>query len=115
METESHDPNGIATICFLTIANLDSPLGIHGHPQLLALIDYRRHVFAKRFRDKQPENSGLNHIAFEIPPSAFEPFLVHLQDYGLTVTQTEFPDMNARALFFDDPEGNRLELIANKN
>ena len=41
------DPEGEPTIAFLTIKELDTPLGRHGHPQLLALIDYRRHAFAR--------------------------------------------------------------------
>ena len=41
------DPHGEPTIAFLTIQQADTPLGIHGHPQLLALIDFQRHVFAK--------------------------------------------------------------------
>jgi hypothetical protein len=40
------DPDGESTICFLTIKPLDTPLG-QGQPQLLALIDFNRHLFAK--------------------------------------------------------------------
>ena len=39
------DPAGEPTIAFLTIAEADTPLGRRGHPQILALIDYRRHAF----------------------------------------------------------------------
>ena len=48
METAVVDPNGEPTITFLIICETDSPLSRGGHPQLLALIDYRRHVHAKK-------------------------------------------------------------------
>lgn len=112
MESETPDPQGIPTICFLTIAEVESPLGRNGHPQLLALIDFQRHVFAKRFGEKSVSGSPLNHLAFEISPSAYPVYLRHLEQHQLSVTPVEFPNMHAKALFFDDPEGNRLELIA---
>jgi catechol 2,3-dioxygenase-like lactoylglutathione lyase family enzyme len=106
------DEGGEPTICFLTIRQLDSPLGRHGHPQLLALIDYRRHVFARpRFVGHDPSRSTLNHLAFEIPPSTYEAHERRLTELGLEPRRSEFPDMSARALFFRDPEGNTLELI----
>ncbi len=37
-------PDGELTVAFLTITDMDTPLGRHGHPQLLALIDYRRQL-----------------------------------------------------------------------
>ncbi len=64
------DPDGEPTIAFLTIKQLDTPLGRHGHPQLLALIDFQRHIFAKaRFDGHEPSRSTLNHLASEIPPA----------------------------------------------
>ncbi len=106
------DPDGEPTIAFLTIKELDTPLGRHGHPQLFALIDYQRHVFAKgRFDGHEPTKSTLNHLAFEIPPESYEAEKARLEERGLEVTTTRFPKMNARALFFQDPEGNTLELI----
>ena len=106
------DPNGEPTIAFLTIKELDTPLGRHGHPQLFALIDYQRHVFAKgRFDGHEPTKSTLNHLAFEIPPESYEAEKARLEERGLEVTTTRLPKMNARALFFRDPEGNTLELI----
>ena len=106
------EPEGDPTIAFLTITELDTPLGRHGHPQLLALIDYRRHVFAKdRFDGLDPRHSTLNHLAFEIPPSRYEPEHDRLQALGLKPRRVEFAGMHAQALFFHDPEGNLLELI----
>ena len=78
------DPSGEPTIAFLTIKELDTPLGRHGHPQLLALIDYQRHVFAKgRFDGLEPRTSTLNHLAFEIPPDHYEVEKERLQTLGL--------------------------------
>lgn len=111
MESEQAKTSDAPTICFLTIAEMPTPLGKHGHPQLLALIDYRRHVFATRFTGRTPSTSSLNHLAFEIPPEAFEGYLEFLNEAGIETMTTEFPAMNARAIFFQDPEENRLELI----
>ncbi|HNO79803.1 MAG TPA: VOC family protein [Phycisphaerae bacterium] len=106
--TEGGEP----TICFLTIREIDTPLGRHGHPQLLALIDHRRHVFARpRFDGHDVRRSTLNHLAFEIPPESYDAHNQRLVALGLNPTYSEFPAMNAKAIFFKDPEGNTLELI----
>ena len=106
------DADGEPTIAFLTIAELDTPLGRHGHPQLLALIDYQRHVFAKRqFDGHEQSKSTLNHLAFEIPPARYEAERDRLEALGLQPRSMQFPAMSAHALFFHDPEGNELELI----
>ena len=106
------DPHGEPTIAFLTIQQVDTPLGRHGHPQLLALIDFQRHVFVKgRFDGHDPRRSTLNHVAFEIPPESYEAEKERLETLGITPRAVVFPAMTARALFFDDPEQNVLELI----
>ena len=111
METEAADPNGEPTICFLTISETPTPLHRAGHPQLLALIDYKRHVYAKRFVGHDVAKSTLNHLAFEIPTDSYADHLNRLRDLGLDVSEAEFPAMGAKATFFSDPEENRLELI----
>lgn len=106
------EPDGEATISFLTITNTGTPLGRHGHPQLIALIDYRRHVFASaRIAGHDVTRSTLNHLAFEIAPETYDAWRRHLDSHGLDPKPTEFPHMSARALFIKDPEGNTLELI----
>ncbi|MEM8736396.1 MAG: VOC family protein [Planctomycetota bacterium] len=113
METTEPDPDGEPTISFLTIAETETPLGRGGHPQMLVLIDYARHVFAKsRLVGHDVRRSTLNHLAFEIPPSARDAHLERLKKLGIPTTLAEFPNMNARAIFFSDPEGNALELIS---
>lgn len=115
MEAEQHHPDGEPTITFLTIKELATPLGAN-HPQLLVLIDYQRHVHAKkRFAGHDVGRSTLNHLAFEIPPESYGEHLRHLNELQLSPVEAEFPDMNARAIFFKDPEGNALELICRAN
>ena len=106
------DPDGEPTIVFLTIKKIATPLGRNGHPQLFVLIDFERHVFAKeRFDGHGPSRSTLNHLAFEIPPDSYPAHRERLEALGLSPRSIEFPNMSARALFFQDPEGNTLELI----
>ena len=106
------DPGGEPTIAFLTIAEADTPLGRRGHPQILALIDYRRHAFAQgRFRGHERSKSTFNHLAFEIPADRYEAERARLAERGLDPDARALPGMAARALFFDDPEGNQIELI----
>lgn len=112
MEETVADPAGQPTITFLTIRETDTPLGRGGHPQLLALVDYRRHVHArKRFVGHDVTKSTLNHLAFEIPPGSFDDHAKRLEKLGIDLSFSDFPAMNARAMFFTDPEGNLLELI----
>ena len=111
-QLHSQYPAEDPTIVFLTIAELNSPLGRGGHPQLFALIDPHRHPPAQqRFRGLDVAVSSLNHLAFEIESEAYEPEKRRLEALGLTVREETFPHMNARALFFRDPEGNMLEFI----
>lgn len=112
MEEAVADPDGAPTITFLTICQTNTPLGRGGHPQLLALIDYRRHVHARRrFVGHDTSKSTLNHLAFEIPPDSFDAHAGRLTDLGIELSFAEFPSMSARAMFLSDPEGNLLELI----
>jgi catechol-2,3-dioxygenase len=106
------DADGQPTIAFLTIKALDTPLGRNGHPQLLVLIDFRRHVFAKgNFVGHEPTQSTLNHLAFEIPPESYDAHKQRLEALGLSPREAKFPAMSAQALFFHDPERNTLEFI----
>ncbi len=113
MESAESNPSGEPTIVFLTIAETETPLGQNGlHPQLLALIDYQRHVNARpRFDGHDVRRSTLNHLAFEIPPESYDAHKQRLEQLELEPTESFFPAMQARALFFEDPERNTLELI----
>jgi catechol 2,3-dioxygenase-like lactoylglutathione lyase family enzyme len=112
MEETNADPDGEPTITFLTILETDTPLSHGGHPQLLVLVDYRRHVHArKRFVGHDVTRSTLNHLAFEVPTGSFDDHARRLEGLGIDLSFSDFPAMNARAMFFKDPEGNILELI----
>jgi catechol-2,3-dioxygenase len=96
------------TYVFLKAGELNSPLGRGGHPQLLVLFD--REV---------PLNIGLttlDHLAFEIPLDQYDTERMRLQAMNLELVERvwsgEHAWLRARSLFFDDPEGNTLELIA---
>lgn len=109
------EPGGEPTISFLQICAVDTPLGRSGHPQMLVLIDYRRHIFARqRLTGHNVRTSTLNHLAFEIPPESFAAHKSRLEQLGLEPSETRFPAFQARAMFFRDPEGNTLELICHE-
>jgi len=106
------DPDGEPTITFLVVRDEDTPLGRNGHPQLLVLIDHQRHIFARqRLVGHDVSRSTLNHLALEIPLESYDAHRERLNKLGLDPTPSKFPNMQARALFFKDPEGNTLELI----
>jgi len=106
------DPTGEPTITFLKIAETNTPLGRDRHPQLLVLIDHKRHVFARsRLVGHDVTRSTLNHLAFEISPESCDSWQSKLTSLGLDPRPSAFPAFGAKALFIRDPEGNTLELI----
>lgn len=108
----SDDPEALPTIVFLSLQRADTPLGKHGHAVQLALIDYRRHAAAKaRFKQLDLDQSPLNHLAFEIRPDEYDTQAARLESLGLTPGRVNFPHIQAKALFFGDPDGNTLEFI----
>ena len=111
-ENTSEDPDGHPTIVFLTIADTNSPLGQNGHPQMLVLIDYQRHIFARqRLSGHDIKSTTLNHLAFEIQPASYDVQLQRLKELDLDPHETKFDHLQARSIFFKDPEGNVMELI----
>lgn len=101
-------------LVFFKIAELASPLGEGGHPQLLALVDRNQNPWPWRglhYRDIDPRRSSLDHLAFEIREEDFEVERERLERLGLEVKTVEFPHMAARGQFFEDPEGNVIELL----
>jgi catechol 2,3-dioxygenase len=93
---------------FLQAGQLDSPLGRGGHPQLLVLFD--------RSVRLEIDLTTLDHLAFEIPLDEFESERTRLQGMGLELIEKtwagDYAWLRARSMFFDDPEGNTIELIA---
>ena len=79
-EGAENNPDGEPTISFLTIAEVDSPLGRHGHPQVLVLRDNGRHTFGESAVPwTVPERSRLHHLAFEVPPGSLDEHARHLE------------------------------------
>jgi catechol 2,3-dioxygenase-like lactoylglutathione lyase family enzyme len=105
-------PEREPTIVFLTICDRGTALAQGGHPEMLVLIDAARHGPAKgRFDAIERRRSTLNHLAFEIDEHEYDAARQRLEDLGLAPTAREFDFLRAKALFFEDPEGNLLELI----
>jgi len=96
------------TMVFLKAGELESPLGRGGHPQLLVLFDRQVQLDITL--------TTLDHIAFEISLEAYPTERQRLQQLGLELTERiwrgEYAWLRARSLFFDDPDGNTIELIA---
>jgi len=67
---------------------------------------------------RSSEKEAYYHFTFNIPPGQIEDALAWLRDRDLDVLHegenpiTEFPNWNARSLYFLDPAGNVLEFIA---
>lgn len=95
---------------FLKAGELNSPLGRGGHPQLLVLFD--------REVPLEINLTTLDHLAFEIPLEDYEAERTRLQALGHELVERvwrgEYAWLRARSLFLDDPEGNRIEMIAHE-
>jgi catechol 2,3-dioxygenase-like lactoylglutathione lyase family enzyme len=92
---------------FLKVGELSSPLGTVGHPQMLVLFE--------RGVNLETSLSTLDHLAFEIAGERYAAERERLQALGMVVRERAWPDSlawKARSLFFHDPEGNVIELIA---
>jgi len=96
------------TIVFLKAGELDSPLGRGGHPQLLVLFDRKVKLNIAL--------TTVDHFAFEISLEQYQTERERLEQKGLELTeriwQGEYAWLQARSMFFDDPDGNTIELIA---
>src|SRR5512141_2189610 len=95
------------TMVFLKVGELDSPLGRNGHPQLLVLFDRKVKLDIAL--------TTVDHFAFEISLEQYPTERERLRQMGLDLTeriwQGEYAWLKARSLFFDDPDGNTIELI----
>ncbi|MDF1809318.1 MAG: VOC family protein [Phycisphaerales bacterium] len=104
-------PKQNPTIVFLEISSSDSPLGT-AHPSMLVLIDPDRHPSARgKFDPPTNRAFSLNHLAFEIDEAEYETENARLNSLNISTNLVQFKHVRAKAIFFQDPEGNRLELI----
>lgn len=112
----SQIPESETTIVFLTICDRGTALARGGHPEMLVLIDPVRHPGAKDLFDVVGRRgSTLNHLAFEIDEGDYDDAREQLKALHLPCKEHEFLFLQAKALFFEDPEGNILELICHDN
>jgi catechol 2,3-dioxygenase len=91
-----------------TAAFFDVAAGVDGHTQIPAPFDRRDHD------ERGPESarSTLDHLAFGIPLDAFEAERERLRDRGVEPEAETFEWVSWPSLFFHDPEGNHVELVA---
>jgi catechol-2,3-dioxygenase len=78
--------------------------GVPGHPQVLALFDRGSHP--------QQDRSTLDHFAFAVDRADQDAEQERLHALGIPTQAVEFPVFGWRGLFFFDPEGNTIELVA---
>jgi catechol 2,3-dioxygenase len=77
---------------------------VEGHPQIFALF--------RRDAEVAQERSTLDHLAFLIRLEEHDAQRERLEGLGIDVFPTTFPHFHFRSLFFSDPEGNTVELVA---
>ena len=93
------DGNHAETIAFFAIAP-----GYGGHTAVLAL-----------FEDGDPHSgagSTLHHLALTVDAEAQTAAQAWLTAQGVSTRWQDFPWIGWRGLFFQDPEGNTVELVA---
>ncbi len=80
-----------------------------GHTQVLGLFD---RSYLDGYRGVGQERSPLDHLAFTIDIADLESEKTRLEGIGVQVIEKEHVGFSWRALFFKDPEGNTVELVA---
>ena len=87
--------------------------GYGGHAQILALFDAADLGFLEnKSPELNPEVTTLHHIALNVALEDFASEKMRLEDSGLKVAATIHEWLHVRSMYFSDPEGNRLELVA---
>lgn len=94
---------------FEDIAFFNIAAGVGGHTQILALFDRSDR---DDYTPPEQARSTLDHLAFEILLSAWDDERDRLAMNGIDVRETVFEWVQWRSLFFHDPEGNQVELVA---
>lgn len=94
---------------FEAIAFFNIAVGVGGHTQILALFDRSE---GDDYTPPEQARSTLDHFAFEIPLSAYDDERKRLAMNGIDVREAVFEWVQWRSLFFHDPEGNHVVLVA---
>ncbi len=85
---------------FLKVAD-----GHAGIPQMIVLVPMPAELRA------QPAGRQLHHLAFELPPTAFDAQHAALTAAGLKPRDGIHPVLASRTMYVDDPDGNEVEFI----
>lgn len=91
------------TIAFFRIAE-----GVGGHTQVLALFDRSE---STNYSGLDPARTTVDHIAFGIDLADYVLEKARLEALGIPVTTREHEWAHWRSIFFNDPDGNTLELV----
>jgi catechol 2,3-dioxygenase-like lactoylglutathione lyase family enzyme len=78
--------------------------GVEGHPQIMGIFD--------RDTSVGQETTTLDHLAFSIDLADYDSEKSRLESLGVPLVTREFPVFGWRSLFFADPDGNTVELVA---
>lgn len=85
---------------FLKVAD-----GAAGIPQMIVLVPKSDEV------KQQPSGYQLHHLAFTVPPDAFDQQHAQLVAAGFAPRDGKHPVLASRTMYIDDPDGNEVELI----
>lgn len=87
--------------------------GYGGHPQVLAIFEAaNRYLLEDKSLQLNHEQTTLHHIALNVALDDFETERMRLESLGLKVNATTHEWLKVRSMYFSDPEGNLLELVA---
>lgn len=82
--------------------------GVGGHTQIVALFD--RSASAD-YSGLDPARTTVDHAAFGIELADYESEKARLEALGIPVTTAEHGWVHWRSIFFNDPDGNQIELV----
>ncbi len=82
--------------------------GVEGHTQVLALFDRSG---TDGYSGIDSEKSTVDHIAFGISKSDYEPEKKRIEALGYEVRTAYHQWVNWRSLYVTDPEGNNVEMV----
>jgi catechol 2,3-dioxygenase len=82
--------------------------GVGGHTQILALFDRSE---SSGYSGLDPARTTVDHAAFGIELADYASEKARLEALGIPISTTEHDWVHWRSIFFNDPDGNTLELV----